>query len=39
MIAESTCAYFDDFDSAVDAWYGFRRAVTHLEDNGVHDSP
>ena len=27
MITESTCACFDDFDSAVNA---FRRAVSHL---------
>ena len=36
MITESTCACFDDFDSAVDA---FRRAVAHSEDECVKDSP
>ena len=36
IVSESAGAYFDGFDSAVDA---FGRAIADLEDNGIDDSP
>ena len=36
FVAEAPTAHFDCFDPAVD---GFRRAIAHLQDDRIEDTP